>query len=497
MVARLLIGCVVIAALTAVAGSTTVFEAVGIVADKLVNKPLVVPDLTPAQAGAPQTILILGSDRRWLSKDLTDRSDPPHSDTIMLVRLDPSSGVTTLMSVPRDLQVSFGSEYDVKINQAFSDGGPAQSVAVLEKLLNIKINDVVVLNFVTFASVVDDLGCVYIDVDHDFFIPPNTGVSAIDIHPGYQPLCYDTALSYVRFRHYDSTFARDAREQDFLRQAKQQLGVSGLLSNYQGLLNTIGKSVQTNIHGTNAVLRLLLIAQSSVSGPVRQVPFAAEPIIGPGGADNETATTQQIQQNVAAFLGATPKVVLPHSSGAGSSSSGGHASKGHHTHHAAFVPSAPGLIGISSYVKPLALEMQVHTSVPVLVPTLVDDIATQPDSSDFYGFTEHVGPHASHAGKIYSDYRVTWNLSAGAGEYYGFEGMDWTDPPLFAYADHATWDGRHYEYVLDGAKIRYLGWTEGKDLYWVSNTIFDNLSNEQMIALAESAQPIAGSHGLN
>jgi hypothetical protein len=74
------------------------------------------------------------------------------------------------------------------------------------------------------------------------------------------------------------------------------------------------------------------------------------------------------------------------------------------------------------------------------------------------------------------------------------EGMDWTSPPLFAYADHGVFGGHHYEYVLDGSTIRDIGWIQGKDLYWVSNSIFDTLTNDQMIALAESAEPVTGTH---
>ena len=45
--------------------------------------------ITPEYNGGPETFLILGSDRREGSKDAVDREDPPHSDTILLVRFDP------------------------------------------------------------------------------------------------------------------------------------------------------------------------------------------------------------------------------------------------------------------------------------------------------------------------------------------------------------------------------------------------------------------------
>ena len=62
--------------------------------------------VTPEYSGGPQTFLILGSDRREGSKDSYDKEDPPHSDTILLVRFDPEQGQTSVLSIPRDLMVN-------------------------------------------------------------------------------------------------------------------------------------------------------------------------------------------------------------------------------------------------------------------------------------------------------------------------------------------------------------------------------------------------------
>ena len=59
-----------------------------------------------------------------------------------------------------------------------------------------------------FADAVDAIGCVYIDVDRRYFIPPEQGISEIDIEAGYQRLCGFKALQYVRFRHEDNDLVR-------------------------------------------------------------------------------------------------------------------------------------------------------------------------------------------------------------------------------------------------------------------------------------------------
>ena len=313
---RFLGGALLLALLTTIAVSTGVIEGINTIADAFDRGQLITSaDLTPATAGAPQTIMIVGSDKRAGSKDQQDRSDPPHTDTILLVRLDPKAGDVSVLSVPRDLLVprfSFqGSTYlNQKINYAYTVGseyghsptaGDKLALAVVKKALGgIQINEFVDLNFNTFEQVVTKLGCVYVDVDHVFFHrnyagePSDQNYQAINIRPGYKALCGNTALAYVRYRHDDNTFARDARQQDFLRQAKDQLGVTGLLEPpYQDFLSALGKSITRNIHSGVAVGGSCELLLYSLRGPVRQVQFPDDAVQVEtinGLQDDQTAT---------------------------------------------------------------------------------------------------------------------------------------------------------------------------------------------------------------
>src|SRR3954466_11438518 len=110
-------------------------------------------------AGRPQTILVLGSDRRFID---IKQKNPVRSDTIMLVRLDPSKGATAVMSIPRDLKVEIPGHGTAKINEAYSLGGPPLTVRTVRRLLGVRvsINHVVNVNFGGFRHAVDRLGCV-------------------------------------------------------------------------------------------------------------------------------------------------------------------------------------------------------------------------------------------------------------------------------------------------------------------------------------------------
>ena len=103
---RFLGGGALIALLTTAAISTAAFEAVSSIADALAKGGLIKStDLSPTGADTPTTFLILGSDGR--DKGAVDASNPPHSDTILLLHLDPRTRLWSEMSIPRDFYVQW------------------------------------------------------------------------------------------------------------------------------------------------------------------------------------------------------------------------------------------------------------------------------------------------------------------------------------------------------------------------------------------------------
>ena len=83
--------------------------------------------ITEAEAGKAQTILVLGSDRRFDEDKRNNprlrRSVPARSDTVMLIRLDPHQPATSILSLPRDLRVEIPGHGTDKLNQAYTLGG--------------------------------------------------------------------------------------------------------------------------------------------------------------------------------------------------------------------------------------------------------------------------------------------------------------------------------------------------------------------------------------
>jgi polyisoprenyl-teichoic acid--peptidoglycan teichoic acid transferase len=224
-------------------------------------------ELTPSNPGEAQTIMLLGSDRR--PKNTPDRAAAgARSDTIMLIRLDPSKKAIALMSLPRDLRVNIPGHGTDKLNAAYDIGGPKLTLETVKHLTGLPINHVVNVDFRGFWAGVDALGCVYADIDRRYF-NDTSEFAYINIQPGYQRLCGRQALEYVRYRHEDDDLVRSARQQDFLRQAKQQIATGELINDRDRLLKIFGHYTTSDIRSRSEVIRLIKLAVYSVGQPFR------------------------------------------------------------------------------------------------------------------------------------------------------------------------------------------------------------------------------------
>jgi len=446
--------------------------------------------IAASYSGAPETFLLIGSDRRAKSKDSFDREDPPHSDTLLLVRLDPALGETSVLSIPRDLLVRITAEngqvyYPEKINAAYTlgsyakgnDGGARLAAETIEKLLGIKLNGVIDATFGGFIRVVDALGCVYINVDRRYHHAESEGgdYSTINLQPGYQKLCYEDALSYVRYRHTDSDFVRVARQQDFIRSLREQVSVGNLLGEIETVSRAVGHAITTTFSpSAEELIKLTKLIVFSQQKPLRQVKFRfASDNTMIAGVSYVTSTPEMIQATVSDFLHGDQRVAIHHEASAFSSSHRrGHSSS----------PAAIDLYPSAAAGREQALVASVDVPFHVLYPALQTGPATA-EGTRAYTLKDQQG-HTRHAFiEVFQE-----NTQGG---YYDVEGMDWTSPPIIARPTQTeTIGGRHYLFVDDGSHIHLIAWREGRVLYWVNNTLLEDLSNPQMINIAQSVKPL-------
>jgi LCP family protein required for cell wall assembly len=468
---RFALGALIITVLTAAATATATLLEIGedvAILREGAKIPGIKGALDNVDSGEPQTILILGSDRRFV--DISEHN-PARSDTILLIRLDPSKAATAVMSIPRDLMVDIPGYGRDKINAAYSVGGPRLTVETIRNLFHFPINHVVNVNFGGFRKAVDRLGCVYVDIDRRYFnnnSPPFGGggnYATIDIQPGYQKLCGSDALDYVRFRHLDTDFVRAARQQDFVRQAKDQFGLGKLFGSRKTLLRIFSAYTQTDIRDTNAILRLLKLAFESSQHPVREVHFRGD-IAGDTTLSYVDITPDNLERTRTEFLDPQGKVAArkPHTRTP---------SRGKNGLAAGIVADwAGGLREISS-VKDRAGFPVYYAGHRLEKAQYVSD---PPRVYDIYDRGHH----------RYRAYRVVLDTNE-LGQYYGIQGTSWTAPPLL---DHPSETrevrGHKYDLFYDGRRLRLVALRTPHAVYWVSNTLSETLTNRQMLDVAVS-----------
>lgn len=481
---RYLIGSLVLIAVAAIVASLTAFsqrESIVTVFKK--NEIKGVSKYLDGATGGPQTILLIGADTRRGDKKLGLK---PRSDTMMLVRLDPSKNVTSVLSIPRDLRATIPGRGLAKFNESYSIGGPKLVVRTIKETFGLKVNHVAEVDFHGFAQAVDAIGCVYIDVDRKYF-HSNVGLvygqqfAAIDIKAGYQKLCGYRALDYVRFRHYDSDIFREARQQGFLRQAKQQVGVTKLFTSAK----TLKKIIANNIHTDSALSsgknlqRLLTLAVKSAGKPVYQVDIKGVTTPTIGGASYVVASNDNLQAAAQHFIkGPKQRGVVnsdPHVEG--STAPAKPAAK--RTKRSGSLPGS--MQPAKAAGKQQAALAADNINIKIFYPTaLVNGASYQDQSTRGYRMT-------TAGGKRVSAYRIVAKMPGSPGDYYGVQGVNWPDPPILkSPSESRKIGGRQYDLYYEGSKLALVAFHRGNASYWVSNTLSRMLTGKQMMALAES-----------
>jgi LCP family protein required for cell wall assembly len=497
MLLRFALGAVVIFLLTAASVSSAVLlevdSAVQIFTKE--SKPLdpgVDDLLANVEPGKPQTILIIGDDRRWAdthdsSGKLLKKPAPTRSDTMILVHLDPSRRATAIMSLPRDLRTEIPGYGTQKLNAAFAYGEDKLALKTISGLLGIPIHHYVRVTFWGFRGMVDRVGCIYTDIDRWYFNdnnPPNGGggaYAAIDVKAGYQKLCGQNALDYVRFRHLDSDLVREVRQQQFLSDARSQVGLGTLFSDRAELLKIFGQSVRTDIRSSRTVLGLLKLVAESSSKPLQPVHIAVSDATD--GSGDVLATPDAIHAAVDDFLSVKP--VSPEKSGDQRQPAAPR--KRRKRPATGGIPA--GLVSNPKAGEDLGAQLSVKlgSRLPVMYPKLMVGTGSyRSQDSRSYIIKDR-------SGKRHRAYRIV-AAQGSFGQYYGVQGTDWTSPPILDDpSETRRIGGRTYELFYDGDRLRLVALRTSRGVYWVSNTLLRSLDEKQMLAIAQSLTRVGSS----
>lgn len=149
----------------------------------------------PVPPGAEERVfvLVMGIDSPI---NLSERTD-----TMLVASFNPRTGEAGVLSLPRDTRVQMpGHAGYRKLNAAYSMGGPELAVETVSQLLGVPIDYYVLLNFESFAGIVDAVGGVEVTVERPMrYVDQAQGLS-INIPAGTQRLDGEEALGFVRYR---------------------------------------------------------------------------------------------------------------------------------------------------------------------------------------------------------------------------------------------------------------------------------------------------------
>jgi LCP family protein required for cell wall assembly len=506
---RFSLASLIIVAVTAAATSSAVLlyinsiaEAIGTKENKHLSRE-VESELEHVPAGAPQTILIFGSDSRPEFGEKFGRSD-----TTMLLRLDAGQNLISVMSIPRDLQTEIPGYGTDKFNAAYSDGGPRLAAKVVKELTGLKPTHIVNIDFLGFVRAVDAIGCVYTDVDRRYYhsnvgVSPEEEYAEINIQPGYQKLCGVKALQYVRYRHTDTDIVRSARQQNFLSQVRHQISPVDLITDNHNLVDILAKYTTSDIDEATELIELFDLLYNLRGAEVNQVHFPAE--LGPSFV---YASSTEIHHAVKEFLGEagyeskkfpeSKETALQKAEKKKKAESEGkkpakHKKKKKKKH---TPPGGDELVPASESGEAMGEKVarKVGGGFPVFYPTRLPEGAIYQESNSY----EHVvNPRVYHlkdkdkerhaAYRMVGEYQPEYEVT-----YFGVQGIrGWEDPPILDDpTESKTVNNREYSIYTDSGKIKLVAWHRGENTYWISNSLQQSLSNEQMMGIAESCHVI-------
>lgn len=193
------------------------------------------PETFPPVDPAAKNFLVTGADNNACidpaspyAKAFGDRRElGERSDTIMIMRLDPSRNLAAVLSFPRDLWVKIPGQGRGRINGAYKRDDPRRLIETIMNEFEVGVDHFIQIDFSAFKKIVDAVKGVKVPLPYAV-LDENTGLNVIA--PGCHAFTGEEALAYVRSRHLQyqdangkwkedpsSDRGRIARQQDFLR----------------------------------------------------------------------------------------------------------------------------------------------------------------------------------------------------------------------------------------------------------------------------------------
>ena len=225
-----------------------------------------------------KNILILGSDAR-------PGENVSRTDSMMILTIDNVNDSLKITSLARDAFVNIPGYGYSKLTHAYAYGKEKLLIDTIESNFEIDLDDVVLINFQSFISIIDAIGGVTVDVTEDEmaemnkFIPetykwsenPDKGEMKLITKAGSQKLNGYQALSFARIRKNDSAFGRDNRQRMIVSNLLKEIKNTSKLK-YPFLIKAAAPYISTNMSTTKMIKYGIDVLRIG-TGSIKQMEF--------------------------------------------------------------------------------------------------------------------------------------------------------------------------------------------------------------------------------
>jgi LCP family protein required for cell wall assembly len=237
------------------------------------------------------TVLLLGSD-----DDSKFSADHVLTQSMILVRVIPSTKQVVMLSIPRDLNVPFWRGGSGKIDGAYSYGQAGGAIATVQQDFGVHIDEYIWIGLLGLIKLIDAIGGIDVVTSSpviddlypgDVFSSDPYGYERVAVLAGPQHMSGISAMQYVRSRHNDlqSDIGRSKRQQQVLlaiRKKAKQVSTSDV----PAIASALGGEIKTSI-GLDRVAELIPLA-ATFDNPDNITTLVMEPPMfhggGPGGS---------------------------------------------------------------------------------------------------------------------------------------------------------------------------------------------------------------------
>ncbi|EPY2277632.1 LCP family protein [Clostridium sporogenes] len=205
-----------------------------------------------AEAGEPVNILVMGVDIG--DPGSKEASDPKRTDTMLVVNYNPKTKNINMVSVPRDTRVTMNGK-KMKINSAHAINGVNGSIAAVENLLGIEINNYAKIDYEGFRKVIDAIGGVEMDITRNM----NYDDPSQNLHIHFQKgttvhLDGKKAEEFFRWRKNnngtgfaDGDLGRIENQHKFISKVVEKVKSPSIIPKIPNILSTIPDYIETDM----------------------------------------------------------------------------------------------------------------------------------------------------------------------------------------------------------------------------------------------------------